>query len=182
MSEYRSFEHCIICRSRDNLSNYRGNFEETMLINTLYMAVMFPIEIRQQKGTAKAKKIAQYLKDRNLVDVHGNDFDSDAIVRCLRNALAHFNVDVEPYNGSISSIKLWAINRPGKTVCKPENACEDPQCIPRQYKANENGEICTFYFSMSELREFTYFVVDHALRLLDDSICEGCECKLNKSC
>lgn len=164
------------------MKKYTGEFEETMLINTLYMAVMFPIEMRQSKRTAKAKEIVKHLEKYGVVDVHDNNFDPDAIVRCLRNALAHFNVEVESYNGIVSSIKLWAINRPKKTVCKIENACKDPRCIPKQYNATENGEICTFCFSMSELREFTYFVIDHALSLLADDICEDCKYKTNQSC
>ena len=174
MSEYRSFERCVVCRSRNNLKIYDGDFEETLLLNTLYMTIMFPIEMRQSKGTVKAKKIVSYLEDYGLVNTNGNEFDPDTILRCLRNALAHFNVEVESFDKKVSSIKLWAINRPNKTVCKPEHACNNPQCIPKQYATNKNGEICTFVFTMSELREFTHFVIDHVLDRLPSNICKSC--------
>lgn len=175
MSGYRSFERCIICRTRSNLNHYRGSFEETMLINSLYIAVMFPLETRQKNGLAKAKKIAKYLKDHNLVDVHNNIFNADDIIRCLRKALAHYNVKIENESHMISSIKLWSINRPNKPICKTECIWIPPRCLPTQYNANADGEICTFVFSMPELRSFTYYVIDQALSIASKSICSDCE-------
>lgn len=46
MAEYKSFNRCVVCRSKKNLEEYHGNFEVTMLLNTLYMAVMYPMEKR----------------------------------------------------------------------------------------------------------------------------------------
>ena len=46
--------------------------------------------------------------------------------------------------------------------------------------ANENNEICTFFFTMSELREFTLFVVDHVLDLSPGDICKTCPHKPNE--
>ena len=138
---------------------------------------MFPIEVRQSKSTVKSKDIVKWLKDNSILDQHGNDFDSDAIVRCLRNSLAHFNINVEAYNEEISSIKLWAINCAAKTICKGENRCNDPKCIPTQYRVNDNGEICTFIFSMHQLREFTNFVINHVLGRLPNDICKKCKHK-----
>jgi len=44
MSEYRDFEQCMICRSCQNLKDYQGKDEVTMLLNTLYMTVIMSIE------------------------------------------------------------------------------------------------------------------------------------------
>lgn len=174
MSEYRNFERCVICRSYKNIKDYHGDFEETMLINTLYMTVMFPIEFRQ-KGMIKAKQIVEYLNNKGVIETYGNAFNSDDIVRCLRNALAHFNVMVESYNGKVTYIRLWAKNQPKKTICKSDNACDTPKCIPRQYLEDENGEICTFVFTLRMLREFTFYVIEHTLTLLPREVCSDCE-------
>lgn len=172
LSEYRDFKRCIICRSCINLSHYCGEFEETLLINTLYMAVMFPIEKRSEYHIPMAKEVAKYLEGNGNVDLHGNQFSSDDIIRWLRNALAHYNIRVEYARNKISSIRLWAINRESKTICK-QPPCKEPKCIPPQYK-EDHGEICTFTFTMAELREFTYFVVGRALNRLPDDICLNC--------
>ena len=172
MSEYRSFERCVICRTLTNLKNYCGDFEETLLINSLYMAVMFPFEKRQHLHV-KTKRIVQYLDARNIVDRHGNDFSCDDVIRYLRNSLAHYNIEVENDLGYISRVRLWGKNPPPKALCK--SPCEKPLCIPEQFQANENGEICTFDFSTSELREFTIFVIQSVLEILTDDICQSCK-------
>ena len=48
MSEYKDFSRCVICRSKQNLHNSTGGYEVTMLLNTLYLAVMHPIERRSR--------------------------------------------------------------------------------------------------------------------------------------
>ncbi len=174
MAEYRVFERCIVCRSLFNLEHYQGEFKETLLINTLYTTVMFPIETRQKHGMAKSKKIANYLKSHNLVDYHGNEFSSDDVVRYLRNALAHYNIKVESYNKKVSSVKLWGVNAPDKTLCKAAVACENPKCRPKQYKVNSYGEICTFTFTVDQLYDFTHFVIEQALSLIPDNVCNDC--------
>lgn len=173
MSEYKRFERCIICRTRMNLQNYKGDFEVTMLLNSLYLAVMYPIENRQRLHLVKAKIIAQYLRDHNIVCCHNNIFDSDDIVRYLRNSLAHYNVAVEKENEKISKVVLWGINQPDKTICKI--TCEEPKCRPKQYKADTNGAICSFRFTVKELETFTLFVIDHVLGCISNDVCVECK-------
>lgn len=174
MGEYREFKRCVICRTRQNLKNYFGYFEETMLLNSLYMAVMFPLETRQRNHAVKSGTIVRYLREHNIVDDHGNDFDTDTIIRCLRNALAHYNLQVESSGNQISRIKLWSINRPYKTLCKTEDACKEPRCYPMQYKTDDEGAICTFELTMKQLRDFTDMVMDHAMERMAEDKCNGC--------
>ena len=171
MSEYRNFERCVLCRTKINLKNYEGQFEETMLINSLYIALMYPIE-KRQSFHLKSKRVVNYLDELNAIDSHGNSFNSDDIVRYLRNSLAHYNVEVESDNGVISKVKMWGINQPSKAICNPP--CENPRCLPKQYKSNSNGEICTFILSLNDLREFTYFILSEALSAIPSTECAGC--------
>ena len=175
MAEYRIFERCIVCRSSFNLEHYQGEFKETLLINTLYTTVMFPIETRQKYGMAKSKKIVNFLKSHNIVDYHGNEFTSDEVVRYLRNALAHYNITVESNNSKVSSVKLWGVNAPDKALCKEAVACENPKCRPKQYISNTHGEICTFTFTVDQLYDFTQFVIEQALSLIPNDVCDNCE-------
>ena len=172
MSEYRKFERCIVCRTLYNLEKYSGEFEETMLINSLYMTVMFPIEHRN-KIHLKSSVIARYLEERHIVTKHENSFNSDDIVRYLRNSLAHYNIKVNKGSENISHIKLWGINPPDKTICK--HPCESPKCVQFQYNSNENNEIITFDFDINQLRDFTKFIINSVLEILDSNICIGCK-------
>ena len=171
MSEYRNFERCVLCRTKINLRNYVGQFEETMLINSLYIALMYPIEKRRDFHL-KSKKVVNYLDDIKAIDRQGNSFTSDDIVRYLRNSLAHYTVAVESDNKVISKVKLWGINQPSKASC--DSPCENQRCLPKQYESNSNGEICTFIFSIKDLREFTYFILSEALSAIPSTKCAGC--------
>lgn len=177
MSSYKDFNRCLICRSAQNLKNYRGQFEVTMLLNTLYIAVLHPIEKRDALHI-KAKPISKWLHENGVVKTHGNEFYPDDIVRYLRNGLAHLNIEVENnvQNSEkiIGSIKINAKNQPSKSLCKVR--CSDPKCLPKQY-LEEGGSICTFAFSINQLKEFTDFVIKFALEVLPNEICKDCPYK-----
>ena len=171
MSEYYDFSRCVVCRTKRNLENYCGEFEVTMLINSLYLSLMYAIENRKDMGF-RAKDICKFLDENNIVDKHGNSFNSDDILRYLRNSLAHFNIKTDSLNGSISEIKFWGRNQEEKTICK--EPCDNPQCIPKQFSSNENGEICTFIFSIEKLKEFTGFVMKYILKKSTSEVCAKC--------
>ena len=123
---------------------------------------------------AQAKKISRYLQSHDLVNYHGNEFTSDDVIRYLRNALAHYNIEVESDNGIVSSVKLWGVNAPDKTLCKEADACDNPRCRPKQYKENDDGAICTFLFTVDQLYDFTLFVIEQALSRISDDVCAEC--------
>lgn len=173
MSSYYDFSRCAICRSRDNLKNYSGDFEVTMLLNTLYLSLMFTLEKRKMLNI-KTTKVIPFLKENGIVDDHNNGFTNDDIARYLRNALAHFHIEVapDPYNKRIEQIKLWGQNEPNKPRC--EEPCTQPRCLPDQYNTNAQGEICSFTFSIDQLRQFVDLVTDVA-NIKDCAFCSMCQ-------
>ena len=175
MSSYRDFKKCAICRTKYNLKQYEKSkqpFEFTMLLNSMYMAVMYPLENRSELHL-KSTWVAQYLKDNGLVNLHGNNFNSDDILRYLRNGLAHYNIEVIDDSGEISRVKIIAKNLPDKAKCDPP--CENPKCIPVQYN-QVNDAICTFEFTVEQLRVFTNFVIDLMLPS-EVTLCADCKYK-----
>ena len=180
MSAYVNFNYCVICRSAKNLKEYKGDYEVTMLLNTLYMAVMQPIENR--KGIhAKSKEIERCIRRYAFVNDFGNNFDSDTVVRYFRNGLAHFNIKVLPDDlkkEKISQVIIWAENRAEKPLCK--KPCVTPQCVPVQHEADANGAICRFEFSCSELHALVNDVVTYILSTMQHETCEGYGCHLYK--
>lgn len=175
MSSYYDFSRCAVCRSKENLINYHGKYEVTMLLNTLYLSLMFVLEKRQMLNF-KTTKAIPFLKDNNIVDTHNNRFSNDDIARYLRNALAHFNIYVapDPYDKRIELIKLWGQNEPDKPHCK--EPCAQLRCLPQQYNANTEGEICSFTFSVEQLRQFVDLVTD-AVNIDNCAFCSMCQHK-----
>ena len=159
MSSYYDFSKCVICRSQKNLEHYQGDFEVTMLLNTLYFSLMFILEKRQLLNL-KVTKVVPFLVDNNIVDTYNNPFNKDDIARYLRNALAHFNIKVssDPYNKRIEQIVLWGKNEPNKPRCA--NPCSQPQCLAEQFKESAEGAICSFKFSINQLRQFVNLVAE----------------------
>lgn len=163
MSKYLDFRMCVACRSYANLKSYQGNFEVTMLLNTLYMTVIQPIEKRDILHI-KSKTIESWLYDEAVrIEKYENIITSDEMVQFLRNGLAHFNIlvdpegaDNDPEKDSISRICIYALDRLPKK-CKD---CE--RLVKRKWnhgklKGNENV-ICSFEFTVEQLRRFVDLV------------------------
>ena len=173
MSSYKDFSKCIICRSKKNFRDYKGNFEVTMLLNNLYLSLMYILEKREELHF-KSSKIIPVLKEKEIVDLHNNDFTNDDIARYLRNALAHFNIEIsnDPYGNKIEQIRLWSKNCFVNKKCK--DPCSNPKCIPIKYNSDKNGEICTFVFTVKQLKEYVEVVTNIALEN-PSLFCETCK-------
>lgn len=170
MSNYKDFNHCIICRSDQNFKDYKGKYEVTMLLNTLYMTVMQPVEKRRDLHV-KSAPLATWLKENKIVDVHDNDYTSDDIVRYLRNGLAHFNIQVNEDGTEISTVRITANNLRKGPICK--QPCKNPKCQPKQFK-DYKGSICTFDFSVVQLKEFAQKVINSSLENYPKMECVSC--------
>lgn len=173
MSSYYDFSKCVICRTKKNFENYKGDFEVTMMLNTLYMSLMYILEKRDNLHF-KISKIIPFLKEKQIVDIHNNNFVNDDIARCLRNALAHFNIEItnDPYGKRIEQIRLWSKNLPANAKCK--GPCSNPKCIPNQYNSDKSGGICTFTFTTAQLKEYVEMVTNMALNE-ECAFCETCK-------
>ena len=164
MSGYENFGRCVVCRSKYNLQNYRGEFEITMLINSLYLTVMHCIETKKIRQNS-ADKVVQWLRENNIISDGGNEFRNMKILRNLRNGLAHFNLKVpDPPKKDIDTIKIWV--RPWSKADKSYQKFNDGEI--------ENA-ICVFTFSANQLKSFTKYVIDLVLESLDDKVCRDCK-------
>lgn len=174
MSGYENFSRCVICRSKKNLNDYNGLFEVTALLNTLYLAVMYPIE-RRAEIHVSGKKLGDFLRKNNIVYTCGNEFTQDDLIRYLRNGLAHFNVEVTPSKkeNNIDRIEIYAKNLAPTRWCIESCTCTCSKRFPRSYNES-NGKICIFTFSVEKLKEFTNYVITSALEAIPDSVCNSC--------
>lgn len=165
MSKYLDFRMCVACRSYANLKSYQGNFEVTMLLNTLYMTVIQPIEKRDILHI-KSKTIESWLNDEAVrIEKYENIITSDEMVQFLRNGLAHFNIlvdpegaDDDPEKDSIARICIYALDQ------VPEKCKDCERLVKRKWKHgklkdNENV-ICSFEFTVEQLRRFVDLVYE----------------------
>jgi hypothetical protein len=168
----------MVCRSKQNYESYKGKFEVTMLLNTLYLAVMLPIEKRSDLHI-KSRPMLDWLDENNIFNKHGNEFNCDDIVRYLRNGLAHFNIKVNnDEEKNISEIVIFAKNQDDAPPKSCTELCDDPKCKPKQFNADQDGSICTFSFTVKQLKDFTFSVIDSVLKDLSSDtrgqMCNSC--------
>ena len=162
MSEYRDFARCVICRSRKNLQDYEGEFAKTMLINSLYLTVMYCMETKKFPHKSN-RKIIEWLSQNDIINDGGNKFKREALLRQLRNGLAHFNLKTYAPEGTINTIKIWV----GRWS-KKDNRYQE-------FNDEEiTKAICVFTFSVDQLRIFSEYVTDIVLENIDYGICGNC--------
>lgn len=176
MSAYRDFNRDVIERSVKNLERYKGKYEVTMLLNTLYMVLINPIEFnnnapKAEKLTLNVDSLVKCLKCKGIVNDYGNDFKPQKIISLLRNGLAHMNIEVIDDNedNKIEKIKIFAQNYKQKVVCPN---CEHEFISSRQYR-EDKGKICAFEFKVDELESFVFLVMNN---ILGKNTCE-CNCE-----
>lgn len=185
--DYKDFSRCVICRSKYNLEKYEGEFEVTMLLNSLYLTVMYSLENRK-KVHLKSRKLEPELRPNTKT--FGNDFEADEIAKCLRNALAHFNIALEKDGDEIAKVILWAENSDlvckncGQRYSKLYNTKEKFEAENGQSSDRERTEtkkaICMFEFSLEQLRSITNKIIDSVLKNVPEKNCENCELRDEK--
>lgn len=185
MSEYKDFGRCVICRSLQNLCEYKGEFEVTMLLDTLYMTLLHCLEKRDSLHV-KAREIRNFIDNNHIIKKNNaaTSFNTDDYARYLRNGLAHLNVSTKSTRGKISSIKIEAKAQKAVPAC--DSPCEQQKCIKSKTLLPDTP-ICEFTFSVKQLEEFTEMVSRMALDEFSKrdecgkSICDNCKHSPKKS-
>ena len=99
----------------------------------------------------------------DIINDGGNKFKREALLRQLRNGLAHFNLKTYAPEGTINTIKIWVGRR-----TKKDNRYQE-------FNDEEiTKAICVFTFSVDQLRIFSEYVTDIVLENIDYGICGNC--------
>jgi len=189
MSEYVNRHRCMICRSKKNYDSYKGDFEVTALLNTLYLTIMHIIEKDGWKKIVPWSKIAvQQLKANNIVLYEQeNNFNEVKILKCLRNGLAHLNIETENEDlpskeKGIKNIIIFDKHIIYGSKCK--SPCKARKCVSKVPVINRGCKyksICKFTFSFDQLEKFTYSAIKFVLkRIPETKHCKVCVNKQSK--
>jgi hypothetical protein len=168
MTMLREFRRCTIHRSGIILARYNNGlehecckqcvffeFEITMLLNILYLALMHPLEKRDDILPSRSQAIIQWLFDAHVMQKNSRYTDDDYL-RHLRNGLAHLNIQIEaPVQGKIVETSEIVISGKNK---------------------KQTRVLCKFRFTINQLKKFVAFILN---TLIDDKIiinnnCEEC--------
>lgn len=145
MPMMRKFEKDFVERTIEVIEQYekrKDDHEVTFLLNCLMGLVSFPIENKKDEKSQLSKdfrkKCVEKFYEIDGEIIIGNDLDVDYFFRKIRNAICHFNIELEenPY-GDIANITLWNI-----------------------YNKKKDFEI---KFSVEQLRDFAKFIAEQYL-------------------
>lgn len=177
MSNYYDFRKCTVCRSDKIRKEYSGDYGVTMLLNTMYLAVMQQLEKPEDSGITASGLIPKIREFGCEIDMYENEFCAKRIMKCLRNGLAHFNIIVmpDPY-GKIEHIIIYA-QKHDKEKCKTGSFT----CMAYDTKKSVTIEniICLFNFTVEALKKTTDYIIDKVLERESEQ-CLRCDI-MNKS-
>lgn len=99
MSEYASpFVKDFVNRTNNAIQNYGGEYDATMLLNGLLGMLIIPFEkhpaiFDNYSVSLEIMQLFSELKENGRYSTYGHHYRAYDIIRNLRNAIAHFNVD-----------------------------------------------------------------------------------------
>jgi hypothetical protein len=116
------FIKCFVERTKNNLEQYRGEFEITNLINSLLGLLVFPAQKYFPKDAKKKYKqqVEKLLNEYGVsLDTLPHNTKNHQIelydyIRKLRNGIAHAHIEPISIHGSdIDQLKVWNLNDSG---------------------------------------------------------------------
>ena len=113
------FIKCFVERTRENLNNYRGDFQVTQLINSLLGLLVFPAEKYFHNNAQKEYKqqieklLNEYEISLDTLPQSITQIELYDYFRKLRNGIAHAHIELmssDSNNDEIDKLKIWNIN------------------------------------------------------------------------
>lgn len=144
MSEMKIFDKDFVKRTKELLERYYEDErnEVTLLLNFLSALVSFPIERNHEKDSEEAEifqeKCVKKFKELINPNYKGTkNRDENNFFYNIRNAIAHFNIKLEPINGKIENIILWSEGNNFRSINFKVSISIDNLKIFAIYVANE---------------------------------------------
>lgn len=147
MAEMKDFKKDFVNRTIDILNRCETNTEYnvTLLLNCLMGLIVQPIEDKKRQ---KNQDIMQYKSDcvNKLKELSGNTFEAslnsmdDEIFRNIRNSIAHLNVELGCFKGTINKVSF-----------------------SNKKNGNVGKETLKYTLSVNDLKEFALFVATEYL-------------------
>lgn len=175
MAEYcKPIEKSFVCRTNKLIQEYNGKYDATMLLNCLLGLLVVPFEkyndrFKDEERTTVIRAMFDQLQADGRYDCYGNNYDDFGILRCLRNAIAHFHVENISNLGVITGFKFVAYSM--------DKYCDETRTICR-YK-NVQSEIKNVVFSaelsIDNIKELASLIKCFVLDLEENRKCKNCD-------
>lgn len=175
MAEYcKPIEKSFVCRTNKLIQEYNGRYDATLLLNCLLGLLVVPFE----KYNAHCKDVGRTSAIRDQFDQlqadgrynsYGYDYDDFDILRCLRNSIAHFNVESICDGGITSGFKFCAYSM--------DKYCDETESICR-YKnvlSETKNVVFSVELSINDIKELALLIKRFVLDLEENRKCRNCD-------
>jgi hypothetical protein len=133
----------------------------------LYLTVIHLFEARGRGGDKICSTgVVDLLNKRGVMICTNSELDNFQIFAALRNGLAHLNIETENDScGNISIVRIKSNKEIHEPICQVP--CELKRCVDKNRRIDRNVIICTFIFSVEQLKGFYEDFVEYALERMD---------------
>lgn len=178
MAEYCTpFEDSFVCRTNSFIHKYHetlNEYEATIILNCLLGMLMLPVEVYsdrldEENFAAEIVDFFEKLRKSNRYDSYGNEYTGAAIIRHLRNSIAHFQVTPVSANKRVTAFEFSGF-QPEKYCPKAKGYCK--------YKNDFRGNPpCVFYaqITIAELKQLAELIKHCVLSLENKPACKNCD-------
>lgn len=175
MAEYcRPIEKSFVCRTNKLIQEYKGRYDATMLLNCLLGLLVVPFEkyneyCKNEERTSVIRDMFDQLQADGRYNSYGYDYDDFGILRCLRNSIAHFNVESNYNGGIITGFKFCAYSM--------DKYCDETESICR-YKnvpSETKNVVFSVELSIEDIKELASLIKCFVLDLEENRKCRNCD-------
>lgn len=177
MAEYcRPIEKSFVCRTNKLIQEYNGRYDATMLLNCLLGLLVVPFEkynnyCKDEDRTSAIGGMFDRLQADGKYNSYGNDYNDFEILRCLRNAIAHFHIESISDGNKISGFIFMAYGM--NKYCEAIEA----SCRYKNIPSESREVVFKAELAIDDIKELAAFIKDYVLDLEENRRCKNCEYK-----
>lgn len=175
MAEYcKPIAKSFVCRTNKLIQEYNGRYDATLLLNCLLGLLVVPFEkyntyCKDAERTSVIRAMFDQLQADGKYDNYGYDYDDFGILRCLRNAIAHFHVEANSDRGVITGFSFIAYSM--------NKYCEETKCDCRYKNVPSETKKVVFKaeLSVDDIKELASHIKHFVLELEENQKCKNCD-------
>ena len=175
MAEYcKPIEKSFVCRTNKLIQEYNGRYDATMLLNCLLGLLIVPFEkynnyCRDEERTSVIRGMFDQLQAEGRYDSCGYDYDDFGILRCLRNAIAHFHVESIADEGVVTGFRFLAFEM--DKYCSEQNGV----CQYKNIPSETQKIVFDAKLSIANIKELASYIKNFVLELEENRRCRKCD-------
>lgn len=170
----KPIEKSFVCRTNTLIQEYnKTNLDATFLLNCMLGLLVVPFEkynndLKCEERTSVIRDMFDQLQADGKYNDYKNDYSDFDILRNLRNAIAHFNVDAILEKGDIEGFRFVSYEM--SKSCPEDGKYCDYVNVPDKEDVVFSAEL-----TLKQIKELAGYIKDYVLVLQRNPKCSYCD-------